>query len=260
MLKRDAEPVGETIGEPSARPRCPPARFANEDLAAVPHARARHSRTRRSRYLSASSVDTPVCASPFRDDVPARPRRRVPPRGNHGARRTRPTFLRRRDDWDAHDLGTTPSARKRRTTATTRTNARRRARISVASASTSTRAWPPRRRATASAAAQPGTQLCSRPSSTPGSTLAPRTAGSARACPSVQRPSAPEGFQNGFQTGFQMFDDTSRLPHTPPRPVEARSERARAAALVPREAPVDSLRETKVLVSTSALARCARPR
>ena len=64
------------------------------------------------------------------------------------------------------------------------------------------------------------------------------------------------GFQNGFQTGFQMFDDTSRLPHTPPRPVKARSDGGSRAAAAPPLARFDSLRETKVLVSTSALARC----
>ena len=68
------------------------------------------------------------------------------------------------------------------------------------------------------------------------------------------------GFHNGFQTGFQMFDDTSRLPHTPPRPVKARSDGgSRAAGYSERAPPLarfDSLRETKVLVSTSALARC----
>ena len=68
------------------------------------------------------------------------------------------------------------------------------------------------------------------------------------------------GFQpNGVQTGgFQMFDDTSRLPHTPPRPVKARSDGGSRASsnAAPPLARFDSLRETKVLVSTSALARC----
>jgi hypothetical protein len=65
----------------------------------------------------------------------------------------------------------------------------------------------------------------------------------------------------GFQSGFQTFDETARLPHTPPRPVKTKSGGVNGGgnarlAHAPSLQRFDSLRETKVLVSTSALARC----
>ena len=131
------------------------------------------------------------------------------------------------DDWDAHDLASDDSLRAddddgggggdddTRTPPTTR-------RISVDSASTSTRAWPPRRRATASAAAHPGTQLCSRPSSTRGLTLATRTAGSARPCPSEASRMASR-----MASRCLMIRLGSRTPHPDPSRPGSTAGRAR---------------------------------